>query len=199
MQADPYSRLVYILKVTLPLAALIMLSTLFLLSDKIDPGQSIPFTEGEISDRIRDRQVTGPFLSGVTPAGDKIAFSAKQVSTGAVNGNRIRDLSVRMELADTSRVAIVADEGVVNIENDSAEMSGNIVIDSSTGFVMQTDRLEAQISGLEILAPNPVRATGPAGVLTAGRMRITRPDPAAAAQLLFSDRVMLIYDPKETD
>ena len=198
MRPDPYSRLVYILKVTLPLLALALLSTLFLLSDRIDPGESIPFTEGEITDRIRDRQVTGPFLSGVTPDGDRIAFSAAQASTGSVNGNRIRDLAIRMDLADGSRVAIVADEGQVNIAEDTAQLSGDIVIDSSTGYVMQTDLVEAQISGLEIVAPGEVRASGPAGVLTAGNMRVTRAQSGASAQLLFSGGVMLIYDPKET-
>ena len=42
---DRYSRMVAIFKVLLPLAALAILSTLFLLSRTIDPTTTIPFAD----------------------------------------------------------------------------------------------------------------------------------------------------------
>ena len=69
MQGDRYTRLISWLKVLFPLAALGLLSTLFLLSRAIDPGQAIPFAEKEVQDRLRDQQITGPFFTGATSEG----------------------------------------------------------------------------------------------------------------------------------
>ena len=43
---DLHSRLVTWAKVALPLAALAILSTLFLLADRIDPTAAIPYADG---------------------------------------------------------------------------------------------------------------------------------------------------------
>ncbi len=76
MQGDRYTRLISWLKVLFPLAALGLLSTLFLLSRAIDPGQAIPFAEKEVQDRLRDQQITGPFFTGATSEGDELSFYA---------------------------------------------------------------------------------------------------------------------------
>ena len=64
-----HSRLVAILKVTLPLLALVILSTLFLISRKINPEDAIPYADVDIEDRLRDPKMTGASLSGMTPDG----------------------------------------------------------------------------------------------------------------------------------
>ena len=53
-RADFHSRLVGWLKVVLPLAALAILSTLFLLADLIDPTAAIPYAEVDVEDLARD-------------------------------------------------------------------------------------------------------------------------------------------------
>ena len=47
-----HSRLVYWLKITLPLVALMILSSVFLLSRSIRPEDAIPFAEVDIADRV---------------------------------------------------------------------------------------------------------------------------------------------------
>ncbi|MEO0504251.1 MAG: hypothetical protein AAFZ14_13070, partial [Pseudomonadota bacterium] len=69
---DRYSRFVAWLKVLLPLAALALLSTLFLLSRNTDPIAAVPFADDELLDRVRDEQITGPFFSGTTTDGDRV-------------------------------------------------------------------------------------------------------------------------------
>ena len=82
MAQDRYSRMVQLLKVILPLAALTLLSAVFLLSRGVDLGSPIPFAEDEIVERTRDQQVTGPFFSGVTPQGEQIQVQAKLARPG---------------------------------------------------------------------------------------------------------------------
>ncbi len=48
MKVDRYSRMVALLKVSLPLIALGILSTLFLVSRAVDPPMTIPFADSEV-------------------------------------------------------------------------------------------------------------------------------------------------------
>ena len=57
---DRYSRMVTFLKVLLPLAALALLSTLFLISRGINTKATIPFAAHEIEERMRGQQITAP-------------------------------------------------------------------------------------------------------------------------------------------
>ena len=53
---DRYSRMIVWLKVLLPLMALALLSTLFLLSRNVDPLASIPFAQAEIDERLKEKK-----------------------------------------------------------------------------------------------------------------------------------------------
>lgn len=199
MAGDPYSRMVGFLKVVLPLIALGLLSTLFLVSDRIEPGSSIPFAEGEITERITGQQVTGPLFTSTTAAGDLITMRATEITQGAEQRNQAESLSGRIELVSGSEVVLVADQGVFRLSEDRADLSGNVLIESSNGYLMRTDRLSTGLSTLDVTAPGEVRATGPAGYLTAGAMRIAREGETGSAQLLFTGGVKLIYDPKQSE
>lgn len=199
MPTDPYSRLVTFLKVALPLVALAILSTLFLVSSRIEPGDTIPFAEGEIAERIRGEQVTGPLFSGLTDGGDRISFTAEQIVTLESKANSARNPTARLDFATGGSVELVADRGDLDIGKDIATMSGDVVIESTTGYVMRSDTLTARLSLIEIVAPGEVRAHGPGGTLTAGTMRIAEQDGVDGVQLIFTKGVKLVYDPKETE
>ncbi len=196
MAGDPYSRMVGFLKVVLPLIALGLLSTLFLVSDRIEPGSSIPFAEGEITERITSQQVTAPLYTSATEDGDLITMRATQITQAAGERNQAESLSGRIELIGGSEVVLVADRGVFRMTESMADLSGNVLVESSTGYRMRTDHLITGLSTLDVTAPGEVLATGPAGTLTAGAMRITRDVGTGGAQLLFTGGVKLIYDPK---
>ena len=54
---DRHTRIVGWLKIGLPLAALAILSTLFLLSRRIEPADDLPFAQVELEDRARRQQI----------------------------------------------------------------------------------------------------------------------------------------------
>lgn len=194
---DRYSRMVAWLKVLLPLMALGLLSTLFLLSRNIDPMAAIPFADSEIQDRLRDQQVTGPFFSGSTARGDQISFSAGKMGT-AINGNgtTAEDISAQIDLASGSRIVFFADVGVINLAQDQSVLSGNVLITTSSGYKINSDKLVAAMSALNIESPKDVSAKGPIGTLAAGAMRLNAPENDGNAQLVFTNGVKLIYDPQ---
>lgn len=201
MHADSYSRWVSWLKVLFPLTALALLSTLFLISRAIDPETVIPFADKEIQDRLRNQQVTGPFFSGTTAAGDLISFSAETLKTpdGQTGSNRAEDVELVVGMSGGAKVNVTAQIAEFDIANDLAELSGDIVIMTSTQFRIVSDKLSSQLSVLNLKSPGPVEATGPAGTLNAGSMLMTSSDDGKPAQLIFTNGVKLIYTPKQVE
>jgi lipopolysaccharide export system protein LptC len=194
---DRYSRMVAWLKVLLPLMALALLSTSFLLSRSDDPMTSIPFAEAEIQERLRDQQITGPFFSGSTTRGDQVSFSAGKMGTGQSDGTTTaQDLSAQIDLASGARIVFFADTGSVNIAGDTAVLSGNVLITTSSGYKINSDQLISRMSSLNVESPDKVVAEGPLGALTAGSMQLITPENAENAQLIFTNGVKLIYDPQ---
>lgn len=201
MHADSYSRWVSWLKVLLPLAALGLLSTLFLLSRAIDPETVIPFADKEIQDRLRDQQVTGPFFSGTTAEGDLISFSAEILKTpdGRTGANRAEDVTVEVVIIGGAKINVVAAMSEFDIANDLAELTGDVVITTSTQYRIVSEKLSSQLSVLNLQSPGPVEATGPAGHLNAGSMLMTSSEDGKPAQLIFTNGVKLVYTPKQVE
>ena len=82
---DGYSRAVAIFKVLLPLAALGILATLFLISRGSQMDAVIPFAEDELNERTTNQQITKPFFSGTTAQGDELVVTA-DIARPAVSG-----------------------------------------------------------------------------------------------------------------
>jgi lipopolysaccharide export system protein LptC len=201
MQADRYTRLVNWLKVLLPLTALGLLSTLFLLSRTIDPDAAIPFADKEIQDRLRDQIVTGPFYYGTTASGDQIAFSAETLTTpqGEIGANKAEQIDVVIDLASGTQILLKSDVGHFDIGKDTADLDGNVQVTTSTGYRINSARMIAMMSQLDVRSPGPVQSVGPFGTLDAGSMVLSTPKKDSPAQLVFTNGVKLIYMPKQDE
>lgn len=195
---DSYSRLVAYLKVILPLAALALLSTLFLLARGIDPEATLPFARQEIEDRVRGQQITAPFFSGTTDDGDEITVSARLARPAGSGGlAEAEGLRARMKLAQGGQVTLRAETGSVDPATDAARFSGDVEITTSTGYTVQTERLDATIGQFRAQTPGTVRATGPVGDLTAGRMEMAPEKPGGPVHMVFKGGVKLVYEPQK--
>lgn len=201
MQADRYTRTIGWLKVVLPLLALGLLSTLFLLSRVIDPETVIPFADKDVQDRLRDQQVTGPIYHAVTADGDEISFAAEKLTTppGETGGNAAEDIRVMMDLASGSTIEVTAQRGHIRIAEDTTDLQGDVVITTSTGYRINSDRLVTQMTTLDVQSPGPVAAVGPVGTLDAGAMSLNAGKAGKPAQLIFTNGVKLIYTPQQID
>ncbi|WP_137700974.1 LPS export ABC transporter periplasmic protein LptC [Marimonas lutisalis] len=197
---DLYSRIVAWLKILLPLTALAILSTLFLLSKNIDPTTTIPFTTIDLRERARDQQLTSPEFAGVTEKGDLIAFRAVSAIPDPENSHRAfaDTLSARIDFGDGSQLAFSADNGTIDQDTNMADLVGNVVIQSSAGYTVTTDQLISSISEIAAEAPGPIQGNGPPGRFSAGRMVIYTDPETDTTQMLFTDGVKLVYDPSET-
>ena len=194
---DRYSRMIAFLKVLLPLMALALLSTLFLLSQNTEPMASIPFAEAEVNERMRDQQITGPFFSGSTEQGDQISFSAGKIGVADGNGRvTANDISAQIDLSSGARLVFFADLGEVDIANDTSILSGKVLITTSNGYKINSERLVSAMTSLNMESPDKIIAEGPLGTFSAGSMRLTFSEKTKFTQMIFTNAVKLIYDPK---
>ncbi|WP_116600279.1 LPS export ABC transporter periplasmic protein LptC [Primorskyibacter marinus] len=193
-----YSRVIAWLKILLPLIALGLLSTVFLLSTDIDPGADLPFSDAEMADRASSQQVTAPYFSGATSSGALLTITAESARPDPEEPGRAFASSViaRMKMKDESQIMLNAHSATFSDLDDTAILSGEVLIESSTGYVMTTQELTASLSRIEAESTGPVEATGPAGTLNAGRMRIETIENGEDVRLLFTDGVKLVYDPQ---
>ena len=73
---DFYSQLVAWMKIILPVAALGLLSTLFLISRTVDPTRQPITSQIDLEQRAHDQGITRPSFAGVTRDGDQVRFEA---------------------------------------------------------------------------------------------------------------------------
>lgn len=197
--ADRYSRVVLWLKVTLPLLALAILSTLFFVAETLDPEAAIPYADVDVEKILRDQGVTRPTFGGVTSDGATIALFADEVRPAVDQQDRLtaHSMEASIDLPSGTRITIDSATGVVNATAQQAVLQGGARLESSIGYVVETEELIASMSDTSVIAPGEITAVGPAGQLTAGRMELTRSKtPEPAFLLVFKEGVRLVYTPK---
>lgn len=197
---DRYSRWVAILKVLLPLAALGLLSTLFLLSRKVDPEATIPFADREIADRLRDQQITAPVFTGTSANGDDIYITASTVSPPiGSKPARATDLEARIQGRGGVRINVHARRGTFEDTIGAATFLDGVVIETSAGYVIETDLLTAQLDQSSATAPGNISGQGPLGMFDAGSMEITPKNDGEGLHIVFNKGIRLVYDPKQPE
>ncbi|SEP92821.1 LPS export ABC transporter periplasmic protein LptC [Thalassovita taeanensis] len=192
-----HSRIVAWLKIILPLAALVLLSTLFLLSRSRDPSTTIPFSQIDLQERARDEIVTEPQFSGATANGDLISFTAASARPDPTDNNKAlaQTLSAKIDLTSGTRITFTAESARLDTKREMAELTGGVIISSSTGYVVRTDTLITSMSEIGAETMGTITGEGPVGTLSAGKMLLTSNRDTNEAQLLFTNRVKLVYQP----
>jgi len=200
VQENFHSRLVAWMKIILPMAALGLLSTLFLFSRSVDLNDPIPFTKIDLEQRAHDQGATNPTFAGVSTGGEQVSFEADIVRPVASNPDRLIAERVRAELKLTNGtvIDIVSNRGESNQADFSAMLDGDVRVTTTTGYDIRSDKLMAEFDTLYVETPGPVEGTGPPGDLTAGRMILSTDPKTDTAHLVFTDGVKLVYIPPQT-
>lgn len=195
-----HSRLVAWMKIILPVAALGLLSTLFLISRSFDPTKSVPVSQIDLERRAHEQGATNPAFAGVTSSGDQVMFQAKSAQPDPIEPERLiaKDVTAQMRLIAGTVIDITSDSADMHQDRDIAELDGNVHVTTSTGYVIDTERLLTRFDQLYAETPGPVKGTGPPGEINAGRMILNTDDLTGEPQLLFTDGVKLLYTPDKS-
>lgn len=194
-----YSRLIAWLKILLPLGALVLLSTIFLFSRSTDPIPVIPVLSGGV-DPSKGEQVGKPFYAGTTDQGHALTLSARQARAISLeeSGMIAEDLRAILDVEAGNRITIDAKVGEMDA-SDLLKLRDGVVLQSSAGYTVRTEGLDAAIDRVLIESTGAVDADGPGVVLSAGKLRVEESGDPADIQLLFTEGVKLVYTPQTAE
>lgn len=194
---NTYSRMVAWLKVLLPLIALGLLSTMFLISKSIDPTKSLTYARVNLDEIMREQKISGPSFSSVTEDGAAITFSADSARPEeGKNRYSAKEMVARIETPDGGTIDIDAKDAMIDGGTNKIDLSGGVTLVTSTEYTIQTEGLQTAMDATAVTSNGTVTATGPLGKITAGRASIAQQDNKTGTYLLvFKDGVKLVYTP----
>ncbi|WP_407493969.1 LPS export ABC transporter periplasmic protein LptC [Pseudooceanicola sp. MF1-13] len=195
---DGYTRLVGWLKILLPLAALGLLSTVFLFSESNEATLEIPYSAIELDQDGLVERIVEPSFAGATDDGDLVSFVAASARPEGEGLGRIAASEFRgkLDLRAGSTITFDADTAIVDQPDGTARLQGNVVIVSSQGYRAETSALTADLRETMLESDDTITGQTPFGDFTAGRMVITGDAQGDHLQLVFTDGVNLVYQPK---
>ncbi|WP_374429238.1 LPS export ABC transporter periplasmic protein LptC [Tabrizicola sp.] len=196
-QADRHTRVVGWLKVALPLMALAILSTLFLVARRVDPEAALPYAEVDVEDLAREPRMTAPTYAGTTEDGASVTLSADEARPAA-DGAPAKAAALRLDLAtpDGGRTELVAAQAQMDDTAQQLVLSGGVTVTTSTGYRLETAEVAAKLDRTGLESRSPVMATGPAGEISADGMVLRQDNRTPGSYVLvFKGGVRLIYQP----
>ena len=197
MAIDRHTRVVGWLKVALPLMALAILATLFLLADRIDPEAALPYTEVDVEGLAREPRMTAPTYAGTTSDGAALTLVAKEARPATENApSDAEEPRLRLETPDGAITDLSADTAVLDREGGEIVLSGAVRVTTSGGYQLETAEMVAQMDRSGLQSDTTVTAKGPPGEIVSGGMTLAQDSRTPGAYLLvFNGGVRLVYRP----
>ncbi|MCV2879081.1 hypothetical protein OE699_09460 [Sedimentimonas flavescens] len=195
---NSHSMIVAWVKIALPLAALALLSTLFMFSDKVDPQLAQFYAKVDVAELAREQRMTSPTYAGMTEDGSALtvrASAARPDPNGGAGASAER-LVAKIESRDGMVTDLTAAAGLLDPGNEGIRLSDGVTVQTSTGYRMATPVVQIATDRSRLEAPQPVMADGPFGTINADSMLMTT-NAAGSQDLIFNGHVKLIYQPQE--
>jgi len=190
---DIYSIFVAWSKVAMPIVALVLLSTLFLFSGKVDVTQSLPYADLNVDEIIKDQRISRPFIDSVREDGTEVTLTAAFAKPDIANPGRFEteDLQLRLRDAGNQAVKLTAKSGIV--DPSGAELSNGVTIVTSDGLTIKTPSLAAQFDEKRFVAKDGIKTSLIIGTLEADSMVIDQ--SGTNTEIVFQGNVRLTYQP----
>lgn len=199
VKRDKYSFVVSVLKWAFPVLAVVLIGSIFVISN----GPSIPGnTEGPWAEIATGQEITNPNFSGVTKSGDAFTIAAKWALPDGPKPTQLELSEPRttINFSDGRTLRTTAGKGELDINNNIATLSNGVKLRMSDGYTASTTNVELNLKTGNVLSEGPVVATGPLGSIEAGSMMLKQDLDQKApgeAVLMFNNGVKLVYTPKE--
>ncbi|MFV0384309.1 hypothetical protein [Paracoccus sp. (in: a-proteobacteria)] len=193
------TRIVRWLRVLLPLVALVILSTMFLFSNRPGDGTGLSPAHEGAEQTARDHRILLPHYSTMTGDGAEISLRAAEAMPGRdTQDPTASDLLLDWRAKSGLSARLIAPDGTLG--DDMIELRGGVRMTTSSGWQVEAPSVDAAMDKSWMLADEGVEAEAPFGHLTADRMHM-QPDerfetgPDAPSVLNFTGNVHLIYQP----
>jgi len=193
-----HSRLVNFLKVALPLAALALLSSMFLFARTFQSNPTaLPYAPEQIAEMLDDPHLQAPRTSTLNEKGDEVLFTARRAYPGASDsqGMRAIDPDLLILSPDGSQTRVTARQGNLDPAADEVVMRENVKVETDQGEQLLSEELHARISDGHMFSPGPARAIAPGLVIDGDSMTRTRSNGSGSDVVVFNGNVKLLYQP----
>jgi lipopolysaccharide export system protein LptC len=189
-----YSQFVGFLKITLPLAALALMSTVFLFARAPSQDSAVPYAE--IEEIAREPRLSGAQVSGVADDGSVIQLTAE---TARPLGDvlLVETIFASIDAVDGIHIDIRAGRGEINNATRIVSLTGLTRVETSNGYEMETAGITANLTTGQIISDGALEVQAPFGSLTAGQMIIETPEGMGGQVILFQNGVRLVYTPQQ--
>lgn len=204
-----YSRFVRWLKLGLPLIALAILSAVFLLPKDRGFDSGLIYSTADLIALGEGMTVDNPRFTGATQAGEPFVVAADNAVPDGPDPTQIVLARPRASLDQADRsIVLTAREGELRPKAHLLELSGDVRLDTTDGWQVRANWVEADVKRGIVRAPGKVRAEGPQGAIEAGSFRAERGGadaegaPAAnqglssEARFWFENGVKVTYAPR---
>jgi lipopolysaccharide export system protein LptC len=195
-ETNLHTRLVNILKLVLPLIALVLLATLFLFSRKINPEDAIPYATVDVADRLQDPKMTDAGYATMTEDGSSIVMSAGEAKPGA-DGGSLKQVIGTLTTPKGAKTMVTAATAVLNSASNLLSLGGGTQVDSAGGYRILTEGLEIATKQTHVESTGPITGTGPIGTLSADKMVLSQAVKDGPYLMVFNGNVRLLYQPEE--
>lgn len=196
-RVDLHSRLVFWLKILLPLAALALLATLFLFGRPIRPEDAIPYASTDIADRVKEPRVTNPAFAGMTSDGSALTIKAAEARpgvAGTTDAGSAKDVSALLAMPGGATATMTSGAARMDEAAHEAVLTGGVQLHASAGYDVTAGGMTVGLNETDVTSLGAVTATGPAVRIEAGGMHLGR-EPSGGYLLDFTGGVRLIYTP----
>ncbi len=192
-----YSKVIAWLKVLLPLAALALLSTMFLFARSVAPTSTVPFARVELEERARDQRITSPFLAGQTSTGYDIMVTAASARPNPENAriSFVDRLHAQIHYSDARQMTLFSKSGEIDSSALIAMFEGSVRVEASNGYTLHSQSLTLNLDDGTATSETEITGDGPVGRFRAGAMELTFEKGAPEGRFLFTNGVKLVYTP----
>ena len=195
---NAYSRLVFWLKILLPLGALVILSTMFLIARTIDPSRAIPYAKVDVTTLARESRITAPSYAGVTSDGAAVSVIAAEARPDPTAPGRATasNLAARIEMPSGLTATMHSAAGEIDSQANRVHFTGDVSLETSNDYHISAAEMTAALDHTAVEATGGVTATAPRAQIRADTVTLG-PDPAVQGQyvLVFNGAVKLVYQP----
>jgi len=196
-----FSRLV---RLGLPLGALVLLSTVFLVSRSIDPQRAVELADVDVAELTREPRIGTARIAGVTQENTALLIQAdavRSVSDLQQSGPVHLILTAPKGALDfpSGRIArFRSDTGELDQTRDRLVMHGSVMLETSDGYSLSMRELVSRLRSTHIMGQGGIKGNGPPGSITADTLELTAKTGETGGYLLaFSGNVRLIYLPDD--
>ena len=171
---NKYSYFVFFAKIFLPISALLILSTLFLLVKFSDSSQIVSISDIGTDRDIANQKITSPIYSGLTDDASILEFSSRTISPGILNSKKVyaKDVVAKITTPNGSIYEVYSKKGSYNDKTSTVDLKKDVIVHMPEGYKIFTDNLSTHIKKTLLESPTPIVAESPLGILKAGNMLI---------------------------